>query len=390
MLNPPSGTGAVGSAAGGTLPNATYYFQVTALNPWGETMPTAEGSYVAGGGGTSSITFTPAPLLPPGATSYRVYIDSGVPGGEVGYFASVGLAPLTVMTLTGLLPGTVPVRSSAWMPDSDGSFVSASTIFRWLNDALRKAGRIGGGIPYLTAIQAIAGQGYYRITGKWINLTNIWFDGWPVTMGRRGDQFLHNTVSSIPGILSIEEYSDTTLIQLWPQPNRSGNATTLTAPMTATDTVLTVASAANFLSTGLCLIDNEIIGYTVVSATQLLNLFRGVNGTIPAAHLSAAPTVEANIRISGFRQPTEYSVGQSALTLPLIPGWEVPIADYINAQYKKAENQDQEAAALENQFESAISKMAKDFRGKTRSIQIGDRHGIETYGGSISGGIILQ
>ena len=85
-------------------------------------------------------------------------------------------------------------------------------------------------------------------------------------------------------------------IQMWID-RQSGNvnataSTTLTASCTATDTTLYVASTDNLPSQGYINIGSETILYQNVgtsltsNANQLLNCFRGVNGTTAAAHSS--------------------------------------------------------------------------------------------------------
>lgn len=82
-------------------------------------------------------------------------------------------------------------------------------------------------------------------------------------------------------------------IQVWID-RQSGNidstaTTTLAAPCSATDTTLTVSSAANLRTQGYINIDNETILYQNVSGNQLLNCYRGQNGTTAATHSTAAP-----------------------------------------------------------------------------------------------------
>jgi hypothetical protein len=74
---------------------------------------------------------------------------------------------------------------------------------------------------------------------------------------------------------------------------QSGNTnaiatTTLNGGITATDTTITVISAANLPSQGYIKVDNEIIMYQNVSGSQLLNCFRGQANTTAASHLTAA------------------------------------------------------------------------------------------------------
>jgi hypothetical protein len=81
-------------------------------------------------------------------------------------------------------------------------------------------------------------------------------------------------------------------IQVWIN-RQSGNTnaiatTTLNGGITATDTTITVVSAANLPSQGYIKVDNEIIMYQNVSGNQLLNCFRGQANTTAASHLTAA------------------------------------------------------------------------------------------------------
>jgi hypothetical protein len=87
-------------------------------------------------------------------------------------------------------------------------------------------------------------------------------------------------------------------IQVWID-RQSGNvdsvaSTTLASSAGATDTTLTVSSTANLRSQGYINIDGETILYQNVgssltsNANQLLNCYRGVNGTTATAHSSGA------------------------------------------------------------------------------------------------------
>jgi len=73
---------------------------------------------------------------------------------------------------------------------------------------------------------------------------------------------------------------------------QSGNSDlfsgTLASTITATDTTITLSTTNNLRSTGFIQIDNEIIAYTNITGNQLLNCWRGQNGTTAAAHTSGA------------------------------------------------------------------------------------------------------
>ena len=397
VLTPPV-AGFSGNNSGGSLGAGDYYCIVTALNIWGESAGSAELKVTFASGTTNSLNV--APTLPPGTVSFRAYLST-TPSGEIGYLPSVGLNPFTlgggtqIQNLSGLTGGQPPTRSSAWLPDTDGGFVTAATMYRWLNDALQAMGRIAGGLASVTGIQAIANQAMFRVSGLWIRFTNFWFDGWPLTSGHRGDVFLHNKMSSISGIVTLEEWTDTTVIQLWPQPNRTGANSTVNGSMNIGQTSLTTHTdmgALGLLPLGMLKVDQEIMsysGYTVAAGnTTITGIVRGLSGTQEVNHTDGSNVLELNVRMAGFRNPVFYSIGQAATSIPLVPGWEVPLATYILAQYKKAEQDMQTAKALEDEFGGTVTALAAQFRGKTHPVQIGSITR-ETYPGGYGGGLLV-
>jgi len=102
-------------------------------------------------------------------------------------------------------------------------------------------------------------------------------------------------------------------IQVWIN-RQSGNTSTstvyLAASISSSDTTISVSSVQDLAATGYIQIDNEIIMYQNVnnSTNQLLNCFRGQNGTTAAAHIATT-------------SPRNY------LSIPLLPNinvWPTP------------------------------------------------------------------
>lgn len=86
-------------------------------------------------------------------------------------------------------------------------------------------------------------------------------------------------------------------IQVWID-RQSGNVdslptTTVAAgsPISATDTTITVTSAANLRSQGYINIDNETILYQNILGNQLLNCYRGQNNTTATTHTAGANVI---------------------------------------------------------------------------------------------------
>jgi hypothetical protein len=80
-------------------------------------------------------------------------------------------------------------------------------------------------------------------------------------------------------------------IQVWIQRLDGQTAAAITAlngGISSTDNTITVVSAQGMPAAGFVKIDNETINYTAISGNQLTGCFRGQNGTVAAAHLTAA------------------------------------------------------------------------------------------------------
>lgn len=120
-------------------------------------------------------------------------------------------------------------------------------------------------------------------------------------------------------------------IQVWIN-RQSGNSSTstsyLASSISASDTTITMSSVAGLAATGYVQFDNEIILYQNVdnATNQLLNCFRGQNGTTPAAHIATT-------------NPYNYAI------VPLLPNinvWPTPNAggDYTFVYWRLRRIQD--------------------------------------------------
>jgi hypothetical protein len=81
-------------------------------------------------------------------------------------------------------------------------------------------------------------------------------------------------------------------IQMWFNRQSGGVAsvaqTTLVGGISAADTTITLANATNLPTQGFVNIDNETIAYQNIVGNQIVNAWRGQNGTTAATHLTGA------------------------------------------------------------------------------------------------------
>jgi hypothetical protein len=87
-------------------------------------------------------------------------------------------------------------------------------------------------------------------------------------------------------------------IQVWFQRlagQTSSVGTTLNGGITATATTITLTSTAGLPATGFVLIGSETVQYGYISGNQLMNCFRGQNGTPASAHLTGVSVFSQNL-----------------------------------------------------------------------------------------------
>lgn len=85
-------------------------------------------------------------------------------------------------------------------------------------------------------------------------------------------------------------------IQFWVD-RQSGDITTLPVTsldgaISATDTTITLTSTANLSTTGFIKVGSEVIGYQNIVGNQIINAWRGQNGTTAASHLTVTPVYQ--------------------------------------------------------------------------------------------------
>lgn len=391
-LNLPPGiviTAAVVAAGGSTLPAATYFAKATFINNFGETLATVEsGALIVGAAQGIQVT---APILAavPGAIKLRVYFGSNGAGSE-NQFQDSAVIPFTISAPG--VPGIPPTRNTSFYPDIDGQRISAWTIYRWLNEALEAAAAVCGGIPDMTGFPSVSTQAMYETAGIWHKVDHLWFDGYGVELAGRDSLFYRNVVPGVVRSAVLQLSADRLVIELQPQPNRSGGVTTLNGAILSTDKVITLTDVSGFkLPFGMLQIGtpptHEVISFSIISGNQLTGIIRGMGGTTPSDWASATPTAEANVRFSGLRVFNEifFQQGDGAKNLPVPNGWRTPLIDFILAQFKQTTNNAQEAQRLMTNFNATLVATAKGNRVTVGPRQVGGPSAGGGSGGGFAG-----
>jgi hypothetical protein len=390
-LPAPTATVTTSGPISATLDAGTYCCIVTQRNPWGETIGATEvtGIIVSAGQG---ILVTSALL--PGATTIRAYLT--LPGGAAGteiQFAEGITSPFTISEpLT--QAGIPPTRNTAWLPDTDGGFISAGAIFRWLNQGLALIARESGGFLDYCGVQSVINQPLYQIPGQWNEITSIWYDGYWMAGGDRGQFFRRNNVTSqVLSSATISVASNRMILEVYPQPARTASVTTLSGSMTSQSTTNTVASSTGFLLPfGFMQVDQEIMAYGGISGNTFTGLIRGLGGSAAVAHPNNAPVTELNLFWSGKRQTVQFggfAPGSSLSVLPVPSGWEYLLTNYIAGRAKILEHDNQGIQLFTQEMRAEIKSWALTTKTVATRRQIGGTGSPVVYYPTPAGGLIV-
>lgn len=385
---------------------ATYYFTATQLTPWGESPASTE---VAQANCAVGSTFTVTGNCSFAATAIRIYFSLSAAGGEDRYYEykipAGGIGAFSIpfsLSTVGITQGFAPTRSSAWLPDTDGTALSAAALYRWINESLDYICGLTDGIRDVTGIPSTAGQAQYQPISNWRKISAGFFDGWPITFGNKSDIFRRSNVVGISGTAVMNQDSVVQQVELYPQSSRTSGNGTLNGNLSvsALSVPYTPGSSGWVLGFGLALIGpypadpsaSEIIYYSGNASNSLSPVTRGMGGTIAQAWPSGTPVSEANIYLSGLRYPLHYSRGQATIQLNLPPAWIDALKDCLEARFRGAEQDlEGQSALLKQVQEKCLSIKGNREVMSPRRVQVGGVTGPETVqgAGGFFGGILL-
>jgi hypothetical protein len=378
----------VAGAGGSTLPPGTYACVVTQRNQYGETLYSGETTNLIVGA-NQGIQVTSA--LQPGATTIRAYLT--LPGGNPGTEQQYVESTVSPFTISAPLPnaGTPPTQGRAYLPDTDGDAISASTLFRWINRGLELASQVAGGLLDYAGVSTVSGNPQYNVPGEWKRIASVWYDGYPLAFDDVGNYFRRNPITaSVLASISVALFYDRMMVEIWPQPSRTAAQTTLAAPFNVGDTQATLTNVSGFLLTnGFAKIGTEIVAYNGKLGNILLNLQRGLGGSVAASVPQGVAVSELNLFWNGWRMfAPNYQPGDSGKVLPIPVGWGSMLFKYGLGRAKLAEQGVQEASSLEESFIKGMSDWYRTNKQYTR-LQVGEQTNTLEVMPSFGGGWVV-
>lgn len=394
-LQPPGGQVQLVNVPGSTFFTGTYYLVITVRNPWGETTGTEQGPFSVDGVTANAIQVSSFSY--PGATAMRVYLtqpDFG-PGTESVYvdtpLTTVNQAVTVTISSPPVNAGLPPTRNNAYNPDTDGYALSAAQAFRWLNEGLTRMSKIVGGVLDYSGVGTTAGQPYYVLQEQWVDIPNVWYNGFWCKGSDPGFFYKRNPVlTSIIPAVAVSIFDDRTIFEVNYQPDRTAGTATLTSALDASGTSATVDNPMAFLLVnGFAQVGSEIVAYSGDTVTPLNGLIRRLGGTSAQSWPAGTPVLELNLFFQGRRilqlglQP-----GDALKTLPIPADWESLLTEYLIAKYRSAEQSYEEQKARLDDFEKACRDWAVA-RTIQKHVQVGGNRYPLTVARTIAGGVIL-
>lgn len=342
------------------------------------------------------------------ATSFTVNFSVAAPAGAAIDYFVIALAPEPAgrggATLAGDIVNSVrdeipdPVFEAVTdqpLPDTNGGLFRASTLYRWIDEAVRILSRLSGSvIEDWTAIPQTAAQPWYAVDPKFIDVKSGFSNQFPIDLTSFVEEaFIWPSTSRAAGQSLWGGYrkrSDHLEVALWPVPEATDPTTTLSANLAASGVdPIGLAATTDFLSFGYVQIDQEIIQYQTLAATSIATISRGVCGTTQAAHNAGAGVRHLGLWLKGNRAPGTVCAASSVVELPvdLTP----VLTMYVMAKAARSQQEFGEAKSLMESFNRECAGIRAD---PMRKVAVGQ---IKAFGepgiGSIywpgGGGVIV-
>ena len=371
-----------------------YFVVVTYRNPWGETTGPEIGPIFVD---SVNNAIAVGGFAAPGATYMRVYLtqpDTG-PGTEQVYVEQALPTPNASVSITissnPTQAGLPPSRNTAYNPDNDGYSLSAGQMYQWLNEGITRLTRVVGGVLDYSGVGTVSGQPYYVVNGEWLDVPNVWYNGWWVSGGDPGGFFKRNPVkSSILSKVAVSIFDDRCIFEVSYQPDRTAGVTTLTADMGGNDNFCQVANpGAFYLTNGFAQIGTEIVAYSNVNGPPLQGLIRGLGGTTQQPWPAGTMVKELNLFFQGRRiMDIGLQPGDAMKVLHVPAGWTSLLTDYIIAKYRSSEQDYEEQQARLSEFDNACRDWAFN-KTVQKHVQVGGTRTPLTFGRTVAGGLIV-
>lgn len=264
-----------------------------------------------------------------------------------------------------LAPDPVYDDAGTPLPDADGSFLRASTLYRWLTGGIRELTRRANWVVQdWTAVPQVAREQIVSLDYRFVNVDACFVNQYRCLYLDEVHTLYPSFASAQPLWFSTHHRSDHLELSLWPAPDRTEPTPALMTSLGPDARVIAVATTEGFLPFGWVRIAQELIQYSeLVDAPaggwpSLQVTRRGVGGTTPALHFAGRTVEHLSVWCRGWRVPSTVTQAQDCVELPM--AFQTPLETYLLARVKEAEQDRQGAASLLQEFNSQVDSILND------------------------------
>ena len=256
--------------------------------------------------------------------------------------------------------------TDAPLPDANGSFLRASTLYRWLSGGIREVARRANWIVIdWTAVPQAPGESIFYLPHAFAHIDSAFCNQYRLVYLDEVHTIYPSTSIAQPLWYSVHSRSDHVELSLWPFPDRLDPAPALMSPMDAVSSTMDLASTAGFLSNGYVRCEGELMHYSHLAqdvspllTPGLRGLRRGVGGTSAVIHMQGVAVQHLSIWVRGWRAPMPVTRAADCVEVPV--AYQPCLETYLLARVKEAEQNRQGAATLMQEFFAMVADILND------------------------------
>jgi hypothetical protein len=270
------------------------------------------------------------------------------------------------------------------LPDEDGSFLRASTLYRWLTNGIRELARRANWVVIdWTAVAQTTGQAVYYLPYRFANIDAVFCNQFRLAHLDEVHTIYPSVSVAQPLWYATHHRSDHVELALWPYPDRQDPGPPLMSPMDPVSTSMDLTTTAGFLPNGYVRVEAELMHYSALgppTAPGLRTIRRAVGGTVATTHFAGTKAEHLGIWARGWRAPIAVKQARDCVEVPF--AFQAPLETYLLAKYREAEQDRQAAASLMQEFSAMVNDILID-----PVWQNVEGHQVQAYGMAALGGL---
>lgn len=292
------------------------------------------------------------------------------------YIPNVGCpqAGELITSVRDMIPDPVYADDGTPLPDDDGSFLRASTLYRWLSGGIRELTRRSNWVVLdWSALPQEPRQQVYSLDRRFSHVDGVFVNQFRLLHLDELHTIYPSQAIAQPLWFSWHHRSDHLELSMYPAPDRVEPVVNLMTTIDPLAQQIALSSTTGFLPFGYVQIGTEILLYNqllpptpalpgpppVAAGPPALRVVkRGMCGTQAGFHFAGTQVTHLSIWYRGHRVPSLVTRAIDCIELPL--AFITPLETYLLARVKEAEQDRQGAASLMQEFREMTSDILND------------------------------